>query len=160
MVPVSVTPKDTGLLQINVALADSGVKLFSAIPYNVKARNALLGYPEGLAVENLRSSTPGLFRVGEFDSALWTKPVSGGDTLPENASRLGGAAFRMMNLTADTADIAGFTVSFAYRAPLDPTQVEAFAWERAHAKWRRLVLVAGNDPLRPRLRASGSATRR
>ena len=136
------------------------MKFFSAIPYNVKARDPFFDSLNGLAVESLRSSTPGFFRAGVFDTALWTKKVSVGDALPENASRLGGAAFRMLNLTADTADIAGFSVRFD-TAPL-----------RIRPRWRLSpgnaqmpggggsTLSPGTIPGALAYRVSGSETRR
>ena len=148
IVPISGAKDEDGFFKVNMAAGDSGVKVFSGIPYNVWAGISFSDTLQELEVESLRSATSGLFSASHIDSTVW-HPRAGAGVLPEPASLLGGRMFRMLNLTPDSSDADGFSVRFEYRAPIDPTQVSAFALERDGATWRPVSIVPGDTARKP-----------
>lgn len=134
ILPVANAVADSGFFRFPVARAESTVKFFTAIRFNVMAGQTFMGNLPGAAVQNLLSTASGLIGIDGFMDSLLSR--TGGDTLPSSARFLGGKAMR----TRFLKNVQPFSVRFEIIKPNDQTQVEAYAWDKSI--WRRLPTVA------------------
>lgn len=140
------TVDENGFHSIPIVPADSNVRFFSGIRYNVIANQP---FPEtglsGVNISGLISATSGKISVLPFNESLLSRGIGTKDTLPSNSRLLGGLGIRTLSLTLG----APWSASFPVAKAADPTQVAAYAWDGL--KWRPLPppVFATGDSLLP-----------